>query len=198
MVGYNINYSVDYLFPIPIHSFYLQGFEDVKDGLINYAYDFKKRDPIGRVISNRGGWQSPMFNVDQNNDLLHTVLINFFNKIPFIKRKIGCAAWININKSGDYNIKHSHPGAHLSGVLWIKTPENCGDVEFYSPTYFKDFQLVESYVDEFRNNSNCDHNFFYEPIEGRMLLFPSHLEHQVLESNSNEDRISVSFNIKIC
>ena len=30
-----------------------------------------------------------------------------------------------------------------------------------------------------------------------MIIFPSHLEHDVRENLSNEDRISVSFNIKL-
>ena len=34
----------------------------------------------------------------------------------------------------------------------------------------------------------------YEPIEGRMLVFPSHLN-LVDPNESSEDRISVSFNV---
>jgi len=30
-----------------------------------------------------------------------------------------------------------------------------------------------------------------------MLIFPSHLQHEVKKNLSNEDRISVSFNIKL-
>jgi len=28
-------------------------------------------------------------------------------------------------------------------------------------------------------------------------MFPAHLEHKVIENNSDEDRISVSFNLKL-
>ena len=31
-------------------------------------------------------------------------------------------------------------------------------------------------------------------MEGRMMIFPSHLEHEVTQNKSNEDRISISFN----
>ena len=30
-----------------------------------------------------------------------------------------------------------------------------------------------------------------------MIVFPSHLQHQVMENKSNEDRISISFNITL-
>ena len=34
-------------------------------------------------------------------------------------------------------------------------------------------------------------------IEGKILVFPAHLNHLVQENKSNEDRISVSFNIRL-
>ena len=39
--------------------------------------------------------------------------------------------------------------------------------------------------------------YYFTPIEGRILLFPSSLEHEVEENKSDEDRISYSFNIKL-
>ena len=33
-------------------------------------------------------------------------------------------------------------------------------------------------------------------MEGGMILFPSHLAHRVNENKSDEDRISIAFNIK--
>ena len=35
------------------------------------------------------------------------------------------------------------------------------------------------------------------PKEGSMLVFPSYLEHMVKPNESDEDRISVSFNLDI-
>jgi uncharacterized protein (TIGR02466 family) len=37
----------------------------------------------------------------------------------------------------------------------------------------------------------------FNPLEGRMLIFPSYLAHQVEPNESDEDRISVSFNLSI-
>ena len=37
-------------------------------------------------------------------------------------------AWININKKGDYNEKHNHPNCHLAGVLYLKCPQDCGNI----------------------------------------------------------------------
>ena len=98
---------------------------------------------------------------------------------------------------GSLNVQHSHPGCDLSGVLWIKCPNQCGNILFYSPSCFETFQEIESYTQDFKDNNNYHHNYWFPPIEGRMIIFPSHLQHEVKKNLSNEDRISASFNIKL-
>ena len=36
----------------------------------------------------------------------------------------------------------------------------------------------------------------FTPDEGEILIFPSSLEHEVMKNESNEDRISYSFNME--
>ena len=126
-------YSLVKLFPVPIHQFDVNGFSEIQDKLIDYAYNLKKEDD-GVKISNRGGWQSTSFKVENEDDLLHSFLINCLNGFPPIKEsvKLFVSAWININRPGDFNIKHFHPQSDLSGVLWIKTSNNCGNIQFHS------------------------------------------------------------------
>ena len=54
----------------------LMDFDEIKYELIDYAYDFKKREPRGESISNQGGWHSPDFHVNDEYDTLHSFLIN--------------------------------------------------------------------------------------------------------------------------
>ena len=195
----DLNYKTTPIFPIPIHTFDVNGFNEIQDELIDYAYELRKKDPKGVSISNRGGWQSSGFEVKDENDKLHNFLFNCINGFPHINYKVNFLiyAWININKPGNYNVKHLHPTNDLSGVLLIKAPQNSGDIVFESPYEFQAYQEIDSYVDEFRNSFNIDHSYYFTPIDGRMLIFPSHLMHEVEENLSNEDRISVSFNIKL-
>ena len=119
--------------------------------------------------------------------------------LPSLKKYINLyvKALVNINSPGSLNVQHSHPGCDLSGVLWIKCPNQCGNILFYSPSCFETFQEIESYTQDFKDNNNYHHNYWFPPIEGRMLIFPSHLQHEVKKNLSNEDRISASFNIKL-
>ena len=195
----DLNYKTNLIFPIPIHQFDVNGFSKIKDELIDYVYDCKKKDPKGVSLSNRGGWQSEGFEIINEDDVLQLFLINCLSNFPPIKESVQLRgyAWININKPGDYNIKHVHPTNNLSGVLWIKAPQNSGDIIFDSPNVFESFLENKSYDDDFKKSICIDDSYHFYPTEGRMIVFPSHLQHHVQENKSSEDRISVSFNIRL-
>ena len=195
----NINYTTENIFPVPIHIFDVNGFEKIQNDLIDYAYGLKNKEPKGVLISNRGGWQSPCFLLNNENDILQSFLIDCLGDFPPIKKSVDLivSAWVNINPPNSFNTKHCHPDSNLSGVLWIKSQKDCGNIVFQSPFHFQTYKEVESYTEDFKNKNKYFHKYFFNPIEGRMIVFPSHLEHQVKPNESKEDRISVSFNIRL-
>ena len=94
-------------------------------------------------------------------------------------------------------MKHNHPTSDLSGVLWIKSQKDCGNIIFDSPRSFATHQEIECYNEDFKENNNYFHSFSFNPVAGRLIVFPSHLEHHVDFNKSQGDRISVSFNIRL-
>jgi len=194
----DLNYSTLNIFPVPIHTFNVNGFKEIQNQLIDYAYNLKKQDD-GVIVSNYGGWQSSLFEVKNEDDVLHHFIINCLSGFPVIDKSVSMKvfAWVNINKPGDFNVKHNHPGVDLAGVFWIKTPENSGDIIFESPYSFDSYREIYSYSDQFKKSFNIDYTYYGSPSEGIMLVFPAHLQHHVRENQSNEDRISVSFNIRL-
>ena len=192
----DLNYSTQLIFPTCIHIFESKDFESVKDELVQHVYEERDRDPKGRTISNRGGWQSRDFAKD---DKILSIIGKIICQLPILNKGInfGMDCWFNINGKGNYNNKHVHPNSDFSGVLWLKTPENCGNIVFGSPHNFSSYMEIQSYTQEFKDDTRCDCSYFFNPIEGRMLIFPSSLQHEVEPNESDEDRISVSFNIKL-
>ena len=195
----DLNYSTINLFPVSIHQFDVNGFSEIQNELINYVYNMRHKDPVGHIISNRRGWQSSCFSIDNKDDVLQSFLTNCLANFPYLKKsvKLFVTAWININPPGAFNIKHNHPTSDLSGVLWLKCPENCGSIEFDSPSNFATHQEVECYIDDFKNQNNVFQSYYFNPTEGRILVFPSYLDHHVGFNESQEDRISVSFNVRL-
>ena len=195
----NLSYSNINLFPSVIHQFDVNGFNEIQDELIDFVYNMREKDPVGHTISNRRGWQSSCFSIDNENDVLKKFLTNCLAEFPPIKKSVRLfvSAWVNINPPEAFNMKHNHPTSDLSGVLWIKSQKDCGNIIFDSPRSFATHQEIECYNEDFKENNNYFHSFSFNPVAGRLIVFPSHLEHHVAFNESQEDRISVSFNIRL-
>jgi uncharacterized protein (TIGR02466 family) len=103
--------------------------------------------------------------------------------------------WANIANPNRRHFMHMHPNCLLSGLVYIKTPKNCGPTAFASPRLLSR-NLEPNYVQ--RNDLNRD-VFVMPPEKGRMLIWPSHIPHSVEQgaADEKEERIVVAFNIMI-
>ena len=188
------------IFPHIIHEFYVEEFEDNENKLIDFAYEEKLKS-TSIIRSNRGGWHSHEEYNETDNILSRIVnksLVDHFSDtnifVPGITPSI-MNLWMIINGKGHYNQKHIHPGSWLSGAFWLKTPENCGDIQFENPNIFSHWVPMKLFNDDSLRESNFYHEYHWSPKAGKILLFPSSLSHQVLKSESDEDRIVCSFNL---
>lgn len=140
--------------------------------------------------SNVGGYQGEDF-IDEelNNNIIKRIPIG--EQMPSALRW-SIKSWVNVNNRGDYNIRHHHLSTKFlfSGVYYVKVPENSGRFRIYDPrgAWVKGFQDWKYY----NNNYECYH---IEPKEGLLMLFPCWMEHDVEPSDSDEERISISFNL---
>lgn len=103
--------------------------------------------------------------------------------------------WANITHPNHRQDIHVHPNCLLSGLVYIKTPVNCGGTLFASSRKFTK-NLEPQYFQ--KNDLNSD--FIVVPAEkGRMLMWPSHVPHSVEQgtADESEDRITVPFNVMI-
>ena len=195
----DLNYKVTPIFPTCIHSLEIDNFDTYRDQLIKESYQGRDEDPIGRKLSNRGGWQSNQMDIgDCKSEILKNIIMSSVSKLP-MSGNLSCIieGWKNINEPGNFNVPHSHPRSHLSGVLWIKIPKNSGNIVFESPEIFNRYQELDSYSDESKFDSNNYMTYYFTPKEGNVLIFSSNLQHEVNENKSNEDRISYSFNVTL-
>ena len=101
----------------------------------------------------------------------------------------GC--WANINARGTGHMAHSHPNNFLSGVYYVRAPEGADTINFHDPR--SQTGIIRPPVKQL-TNENTD-QVVVNVSDGMFLLFPAWLEHSVDASQSDEKRISVSFNI---
>ena len=83
--------------------------------------------------------------------------------------------WANIANPNRRHSMHAHPNCLLSGLVYIKTPRNCGPTVFASPR-----QLSKGLEPTYLKKNEINADVFVIPAEkGRMLIWPSHVPHAV-------------------
>jgi len=102
--------------------------------------------------------------------------------------------WININKPGDFNTLHSHPGCFLSATYYVKVPAAMkgGEIYFRDPrgpavAMYETPGIELPWV-------GSGMGIPITPATGKLLIFPSWLEHRVETFAGDGERISIAFN----
>ena len=158
--------------------------------------NWSNQDP-GVSKTNYKGWHSTtdMANKPEYQQLVKEVLKMqeeiFDNEHLDRSSRLG-NMWANINPPGGMNQPHIHPNALFSGVYYIKSPVKSGRLKIYDP------RPGVQFIMPIRKPGNPGKDLWREanidPVEGRIIMFPAWLWHAVEENQSNDIRISVSFN----
>ena len=165
------------------------------DEILSYCHSLEKQDP-GRIISNMGGYQSnDIFNPPEQLEELFSSIVDFSleicNEIEIYPVRMH-NAWVNINRYKDSNWPHTHPDAILSGVYYVKTPEDCGDIEFENPAS----DGMNPQLRSLNGNNYTTPNWRMPCEENTLYIFPGWLRHGVNSNfNKTEERVSISFNL---
>jgi len=166
----------------------------------DYCISFKEKNKSVNK-SNKGGWQSN--NLEGKHLPLNELFLEIENESNCFTNKIGLKnnltlknVWININYYKDYNQNHIHPNCLLSGVYYIQTPKDCGNIEFITNDF--DLRCYDWNEKTVRNeNSYTVPRWIMPAIENRLYIFPNWLSHCVQQNlNTKKERISISFNLK--
>jgi len=108
--------------------------------------------------------------------------------------------WVNVSPRYAYNRSHTHPNTLWSGVYYVQAPEGAGRIHFADPRA-EAVVMTPRYVPDRKRRREMWTEVYYQPIEGRLILFPSWLRHEVepnlsAAEGAEGDRISISFNIR--
>ena len=182
-------------FPTPIY------IADIKHPTLNQELErdiiaWSKQDK-GIVRTNVQGWHSTtnMHELPQFKKLvamLYECQRTVYQQEHYESEPFLGNMWANINPPGGMNRAHQHPNSLWSGVYYIKAPKNCGDLKIDDPR--ASAAMCRPRQKEGKKPSRLYRETHYEPIAGRCIMFPSWLVHCVDPNQSNDIRISVSFN----
>jgi uncharacterized protein (TIGR02466 family) len=203
------NFQKKTYFPTQIFQVDLDEPDALNAHLLDAIYREQERDLKGISRSNfteLGGWHSQN-DLHKNPDYADLVAAigNATERIstdlgynPKYHITIG-TMWSIINPPGSSNRAHVHPGCLWSGVYYIHAAKNAGNIEFIEP---RTAHLMNqpSYAANSKRPKECWTKVRFEPVPGRMIIFPSWLYHAVDPNMSKEKdraghRVIISFNL---
>ena len=143
------------------------------------------------------GWQSEqtLHELEEFLDLISCVdkaakSVLRFLRIGYNAVEItGC--WATVLGKGAVHRAHSHPNNFLSGVYYVRTHPGADTISFHDPR--NQTGIIRPPVVEL-TDENTD-LVVLSVKNGTLLIFPSYLQHSVDTNMSEEERISISFNI---
>ena len=186
----------EYFFPTIIYIKDLPNANELNQYLEKHILDWSNQDK-GVSKTNVNGWHSQ---TDMNQRKEYEPLIQELFQMQKeiieeehldIEPRLG-NMWANINPPGGYNQSHLHPNSLFSGAYYVKAQPNSGRLSLMDPR-----PGVQQCMPN-RKPGNLPRELwretYYDPIPGRFIMFPSWMWHKVEPNQSNDIRISVSFN----
>ncbi len=96
--------------------------------------------------------------------------------------------WANRNPKGSNHHEHVHPNSIISGVMYFQINEKSPPIQFSKE------RQDGIKLDPIKYNNYNSETFMLPCKPGELIMFPSSLKHSVPTNQSEEERISVSFN----
>ena len=190
---------------------YIREYSFSEEGNIKFMkefYDFilklpKIWEPKFKTTVNGSQTDNNLFFIHQDNNEIKTFM-NFITRAIdeykqyykntedlYIKEfpdQYALTGWaVNLKTSG-YQKSHNHSNSWLSGVFYLKVPsklsKNDGNIKFSKHGY------------NFPKSNEVSSSKIIEVNEGKLVMFPSSLYHETIPFESNEDRISIAFDVR--
>jgi uncharacterized protein (TIGR02466 family) len=143
------------------------------------------------------GWQSiqTLHALEEFRDLVSCVRrlvagILRFLKIGYDAFEIS-ACWATVLASGAAHRVHHHPNNYLSAVYYLRTHPGADTINFHDPR--SQTGVIQPPVVNLTAD-NTDH-VVVRVRNGTLLVFPAYLQHSVDANASEQERVSISFNI---
>jgi len=100
-------------------------------------------------------------------------------------------SWVNCHQHMERAQDHSHRNSLYSGVVYLDTHNNCGDIMFMDQRH--------RHLDPRRTATNVYNakSWRLTPEQGMILIFPSELVHCVEPNMDHNRRYSLAFNVMV-
>lgn len=199
------------LFSTPLVMADLPEADQLNPRLVKLILERAETDP-GTRHSNLGGWQSswdmqewggpPVKKVLRAaRSLANSMTVDREGKPVTVRWKANC--WANVNRSGQANEFHTHPGAFWSGCYYVddggigENPTLGGSFEVQDPRGVAPAMYAPNLTFAGPGGKSLGASYTLRPHSGMIILFPSWLQHAVRPYRGQDTRISIAFNLSL-
>ena len=183
-------YVADTILNVQDHQYLKEKCDEVKEKITKPAFEIGWLCPTKTSF----GDKTFVYQDEDFNKLVETKIAyvkSFITELTKAKLKvIPTNCWMNVANKGDYQERHTHPNSVISSIYYVKAPKDCGNTIFFNP-----YQRHFDYLGE--ENVVTQQNTIYTPVEGRLVLFESHVPHAVTPQITDKERITISTNFTI-
>ena len=153
--------------------------------------DWKKIDNWGTThYLSTDNFSEDLFKQYKLNNLREQIqkhMNSFCHAVSYKPTPYKMEAWFTKFEKGNYAHIHNHGTADISGVYYVQTTGTDGSIFFKPPS------PASTCSEVFHKSTGSARP--YIPKKGTMIMFPSYLEHGVQTNDTDNTRISLSFNI---
>jgi len=180
---------------------HIENYIEFLGGITQEMYDMESIwEPDNKTT--RNGFQTPthinLFSKSSKRiSLLKSIILNELDKYFLKFEKDNCSyiqqwpsnkklvGWHVILKRQGYQKAHFHPNGWLSGVVYLKVV----------PSQGKNEGAIELSLNGVNFSKSNAPNLIFQPELGDIILFPSSLYHRTIPFSTNNDRISIAFDL---
>jgi len=189
------DFIVEDIFSTPLYTTQIEGeeFTEIQEEIANSLLkvnSFEKKTDWGDthyVTSvNFGKCFITEFKLEKFRKILNKHLKNYCDILNFKPKNYYSESWLTLFKKHDYGHSHTHGSSDISGTYYYKTNGKDGNIVFTTP-------VVQAEISKCFMHTTT--TWEHKPIEGKLLLFPAYLRHHITRNTTDNDRMSLSFNI---
>ena len=183
------------IFPQPVYQSKLE--RELTKSELNAMDKFRPRGPLPKTLrySTRQSKEHYVLETKELKNLkedLNKMVVDYFEKVVCTSNSIFphiTQSWLNYTESQQFLHRHCHQNSFVSGVFYPSADKKFDKIKFFREGYER-LQLEHEKYNLYNSTS------WTFPVEtGDVVLFPSHLIHEVSHKKGTNLRVSLAFNV---
>ena len=188
------------LFPVPIFGAEFDNSEELRKVMMPILRDIEDTDPDPHIYSAKGYTNyNPAQQIidrpelEELRNFIFNIGMNANETIGLKSNLMFTGSWFSINRLYSTHLPHNHIPSTWSGVYYVQATEEDATLTFID----KNKECSWPWASNMEITAYTTPQFSIKPKTGRLIIFPSYLQHLVAEQKVDAERATISFNMAI-